>query len=230
MIGLLTVLASAGAAESPLAEGRYVLTLHQASRTKVPVFGWTPSVTTSEVLVELERTAEGWMQSQQICEVRVESHGKRGHTTIPDAFVEALPDKRYPVTLEPGERGVRYTADLGVDHVGYDPSLTDEVPDDPDDPGVVDSDGDGAPGATVRVSVPLMGSGDIYVVQRASMRLDGVVGADGTVSGRIVVDELTQRTLDATHLMFKGSPRIEPVTADSWFTMRPAPRKRCEDL
>lgn len=213
-----------------LAEGRYVLTLHAASRAKVPVFGWTPSVTTSQVLVDLERTPTGWVQRHEVCDVRVSGHQKRGTTEIPEAFIASLPVKKYAVQLEPSDVGWRYRADLGMDHVGYDPSLTDEVPRKPGDRGVIDGDADGNPGVTVRLSVPLVGKADVYVVQRASMKLTGTIAADGSVRGQVMVDDFAQYTLAATHWMFKGSPRIESVPEDSWFFLRPAAGARCSEL
>jgi len=233
VIAMLLAIGALAAEAEPdrgLAEGRYVMTIHAASRTRVPVLGWTPSVTVSDMIVEVRRSEGGWSQRQQVCDVRVESHQKRGTTTIPDAFVAALPAKRYPVAVARGPEGWTYRADLGVDHVGYDPEVTDEVPSDVDDPGVIDSDNDGFPGATVRLSVPVFGDADLYVAQRGSMELVGTIGPDGGVRGRVVVDQLEQRTLGATHWMFKGSPRIEPVAEESWFTMRPAPDAACDDL
>lgn len=226
MIGLFVGLAAAG--EPALAEGRYRLTLHSASRAKVPVLGWTPSVTTSVLLVELSRAGDGWVQAHQVCDVRMSGPDGRSRTTIPDAFVAALPDKRYPVALRPDEGALRYVADLGVDHVGYDPALTDELPEDAEDVGVIDADGDGMPGVTVQVTAPVAGSADVYVVQRGSMRLVGEVADDGTVSGRIEVDVLEQRTLGASKWMFGGSPEIRPVPEDSWFTMAPTSDTRCD--
>lgn len=230
MMGVLASMVAMGATEPALSPGRYVLTLHSAARARVPVFGWTPSVTTSQVIVDLQETSDGWVQRHEVCDVRVEGHKKRGQTTIPDAFIESLPVKRYAVTLSRAEGGWSYAADLGVDHVGYDPSLTSEVPRKPTDAGVIDGDSDGFPGVTVRLSVPLIGKADVYVVQRASMRLYGTIAVDGSVTGRIEVDDLDQRTLSASHWMFKGSPEIEPLPDESWFSMRPAPQARCADL
>ncbi|MEN0063665.1 MAG: hypothetical protein AAGA48_16050 [Myxococcota bacterium] len=230
MIAVLTSLVATAETAPSLNEGRYLMTLHAATQARVPVFGWTPSVTTSQVVVELSRTETGWVQRHEVCDVRVSGHAKRGRTEIPDAFVEALPVKRYAVKLTPSGEGWRYDADLGIDHLGYDPSLTAEVPRKPGDVGVIDGDSDGFPGVTVRLRVPLVGSADVYVVQRASMKLAGEVSSDGTVEGRIEVDDLYQRTLSASHWMFKGSPEIRPIPEDSWFSMRPAPNARCADL
>ncbi len=232
MIGLLALWTGGASAETgpALGEGRYVLELHSASRARVPVVGWTPSVTVSVVLVDLVRTANGWEQRQEVCDVRMESHKRRGETTIPDAFVASLPPKRYAVELTSSEDGLSYVADLGIDTLGYDPTVAKELPRKPGDAGVLDTDGDGKPGVTVRVSVPLIGGADIYVVQRASMRLVGEVVADGMVKGRIEVDTFEQRTLAATNFMFKGSPDIEPVPEESWFVMRRAPGATCENV
>lgn len=228
---LLTSVALAGPPDTAgLATGRYVMTLHSATRARVPVFGWTPSVTVSDVIVDLTETEGGLQVRHEVCTVRIAGDRKRARIIIPPAFVASLPIKQYAASVSPSSDGLRFVADLGTNHVGYDPEATSVVPQRPEDVGVVDQDADGNPGVTVLLSVPIVGEASLYVVQRARMRLIGTLQPDGTVAGRIDLQEFDQFTLDATHWMLRGSPEIEPIPGDSWFAMRSAPGASCDGL
>ena len=229
----LAVLIVSVAAANDL-QGRYALTVHSVTRTRLPFIGWTSSETTSDVLVEIRDGDDGarW-QRQEVCDVRVSSRGASARVVIPDAFVASLPVKQIPIELTPGPDGtVIYRADLGVDDVGFDSALArGRVPRTLDDPGVVDSDGDGKPGATIRIEVPVLGRAELYVVQRGSMILDGALLAEGGVAGTVTLGPVEQHTVAASNNLLVSSPRIEPVSAESWFRLTPvAPTAGCNDI
>ena len=211
-------------------EGRYQMTLSVTTKARVPVLGWLPSTTVSTVLVDLTRDDAGWWQRHEVCNVQILANGKKARTQIPPAFVNALPVKQYAVSLTEGPEGWAYRADLGVDHVGYDPDLTPTVPREPTDPGVIDPDGDGRPGMTVLLKVPLFGTGELYVAQRGHMELDGRVAEDGTIGGQLLLSSLEQRTLWATNRLFRMSPPIKPVPQESWFRLERADGLNCVDI
>ena len=76
---------------------------------------------------------------------------------FPDKFVAALAKHTYPIQIERDAQGWRYRADLGVERIGYRADSADgKLPTKIDDPAVYDWDGDGHPGATLRLSVPLL--------------------------------------------------------------------------
>ena len=215
-------------------QGRYALSLHTVTRTRLPFLGWTSSETTSDVLVDI-RDGDGgarW-QRQEVCDVRVSSRGAPARIVIPDAFVAALPIKLVAIDLTPRADGtVAYRADLGVDDVGFDSAKAQgKVPRKVDDPGVVDGDGDGKPGVTIQIQAPVLGRAELYVVQRGSMILTGALLAEGGAAGTVTLGPIEQHTIAASNKLLVSSPRIEPVSAESWFRLTPvAPTAGCKDI
>ncbi len=208
------------ASAMPLQAGTHTLTIHSATRAKIPFFGWTPSVTRSRVLIELEQTDTGWIQTHTVCDIKIETKRIPVKTIIPDAFVKALPIKKYAIDVTETPDGFAYKANLGVDNIGMRPGAN-TVPSEVDHPDVVDMEKDGHPGATVLVKVPMFGMAKLYVSQRGSIQLDGTIGPDGTVTGRVLVGPTVQHTLDASNLLLKSSPPIKPEANKSWFRMQP---------
>lgn len=208
----------ASARSADVWEGRYALELRVASVARVPVMGSQRSVTRSYLLVEMERQAGRLVQRQRVCHVSIQS--PRVRMTVPDAFVHALVPREYPADVR-GDTGTRdYTADSGVDYVGYDPRLTGgALPEDRTSPGVLDSDHDGEPGATVVAHFPLFGQVRLFVAQRSHLVLRGHrVDAD-RVEGAIDVLALEQRTLGASNRLFNHNLSVQPDPGASGFTM-----------
>lgn len=227
--------AGAGAAWPPRGadawSGSYAMELRLASATRIPLLGSQRSVTTSLMLVDVERAGGGWTQRHRVCDVRVKgSAGVR--MTVPDAFVRGLAVRRYPAVLADGARGVRYTADMGVEAIGFDPAATGgALPSQADDPGVRDSDRDGSPGATVEIRVPAAGRAKLYIVQRSHLVLSGRETAPDRIEGAVQVLLQEQRTLGADPGYFARTPRIRAEASRSGFTLVRAPAVRsCEDL
>jgi hypothetical protein len=76
--------------------------------------------------------------------------------------------------LKRNQYGWQYRADLGVERIGYrNDGEEDNLPSKIDDPAVSDWDGDGHPGATLQLTIPLLPSGELYVVQRGQSILTG---------------------------------------------------------
>lgn len=214
---LLTVPAVA----SDLGEGGdYGMVIDVASRSRVPYAGTTDVVTRSLVHVRLSADdSGGWSAVQRVCDVKLLSDS-RAKTVLPDSFVRSLPVQSYAVNISEAGGWVRYQADPGATFVGFDPAVTGGVvPRKAGDPGVVDTDGDGKPGVTVRLVIPVFGAVKIYVAQKGHSRYVGAVTPDG-VDGRVDVVSLDQRTLGASFAPFAANPEITAVPESSRFTMR----------
>lgn len=208
-------------------EGRYAMELRVGSVARVPMMGAQRSVTRSILLVEVERRAGRLVQRQRVCDVDISS--PRLRMTVPAAFIRALAPREYPADVRSGAPA--YTADSGVDHVGYDPRLTGgTLPVDARSPGVVDSDGDGAPGATVLAHFPVVGRVRVFVAQRAHVVLHGRRTSDDRVEGDVEVRLLEQRTLGASNRMFARTLPLRPDPATSGFTMVRTRAAGCEEL
>lgn len=230
-LGVLGLATAQDQAPPPDVGGRYVMTLHVVSRAKVPVVGWVPSRTVTTVLVDLTRLGEQrYQQRHEVCDIRILSDARQVHVTIPRSFVDAMPDKTYPVTLERDDDTWLYVADLEKDHIGFDPALTGSVPERSQDPGVTDPDSDGHPGMTVVLKVPVFGRTELYVAQFGWLQVRAPVVNPARIEGRLEVAALQQRTLKASNPLFSLSPRIEPVPGASWFVLQRSPGASCSNL
>jgi hypothetical protein len=228
---MLSTLAASGDA-APLEEGTYAFIVDSASTSHLAVSGTTRSVSRSLSRVQLVRGEEGgWTATQQVCDIRVTSDSK-ADTMIPRAFVRALPVQTYPVQLTRKADGTwRYAADPGPSHLGYDPKASGGVlPEKPSDPGVLDQDGDGHPGVTVRLRIPLVGTVRMYVVQHGHSRFEGVV-QDGGVRGRVEQLVLEQRTLGSSFAPLAATPTLTPDPGRSRFRLdKVADERSCTSL
>jgi hypothetical protein len=205
-------------------EGLYALETQVVTTSQVPVFGKNRVVTVTRALLEIAPRPSGLGVRQRTCSIDVES-SSAARTVIPSAFVDTLPELLYDVTREGGQ----FRMDQGTQVVGLTEQLS-ELPRRGDDPAVKDTDGDGKPGATVRLEVPLIGSVDVYVVQQTRSVLTGRVEPGGAV-GRVDVLSLDQRTVGASNPVFKATPRLSPVDGEGWFSLRPVQRgTTCSDL
>lgn len=196
-----------------------------ASFAEVPVIGATRATVGSSLAVTLRRTVGGWVQEQEVCTSRVLDARKLVKTLLPDAFVDALPLARFPVHFEQDAGGWRYIADFGFQAVGW--SGVGALPAVAADPRVTDFDQDGHPGATVLIEAPIVGTGEVYVVQSGRTLADGRLGADGAIEGRLRVVDFGQQVLGASMSLLEHGPRVSPDDARSRFRMEPASGPGC---
>lgn len=218
-LGLFTRVAS-GQEEHILPPGIYRLEMILASITKVPIFGTSKSASKSISLVEIKRDGAGLIQTHKTCDFRVVDDSKFIKMIFPDKFVAALARHSYPLQIDNDGQGWRYRADLGVERIGYKSNGADAaVPSKVDDPAVYDWDGDGQPGATLKLSVPLLPDGELYVVQRGHSILSGKVVHQGRVEGSIEVRDFDQKVIGAKPNFLARSPEIVPDVKESRFVL-----------
>lgn len=95
------------------------------------------------------------------------------------------------------------------------------LPTSPADPRVVDFDGDGKPGFTVRVRVFGLISGETYVVQRLRQEYSGTVLSADLVRGTIAwKDEQVTLGASASFFLLSGKGRPDPDPNRSFFVLR----------
>jgi hypothetical protein len=209
----------------------YVLELHVDTSAKLPFFGWTKSTTNSTVLAVIKDTKEGLIQRHTPCDVQILTRKVPAKTIIPKAMMESLPIKTYGIDFDKNKETWRYKADLGQDHIGYDPKITKTVPTKASDPGVIDGDQDGHPGVTVQIDVMMFGTSELYVAQRGHLWLEGQLEDDGSVRGMVHMAPVVQHTMDASNRFMMASPPIRPDPTNSWFELWPVSDKTtCKDV
>ena len=206
-----------------LAPGAYRLEMRQVHASKFPVLGKTRTDWVSIALARVRQGESGMVQEHEICEVRFESGLPLVEMVMPPATQASLVELVYPVELEQDGDGWSYRADFGFEHVGYEPARPGAPPPKRgDDPSVVDSDGDGKPGATLHLDVPVLDPFELYVVQRGHAVLSGRVLDDGRVEGAVAGD-LEQVVIGSDPYFLKRSPKLEPDRERSRFSMTRVP-------
>jgi hypothetical protein len=215
-----------------LPAGTYRLEMIMASTTKIPFFGTSKSASKSVSLVEIRRDGSGAIQNHRVCDFRVLDDSAMIKMVFPEKFIAALAKHSYPIELEKDAQGWTYRADLGIEIIGYRANGADEkLPTKIDDAAVFDWDGDGRPGATLKLSVPLLPAGELYIVQRGQSILTGRVIQPGKIEGGIEVRQFDQRVIGARPGFLAKSPEIEPNAKESRFTLsQVSADSTCESL
>jgi len=216
MIAIVAWLAAAHATTTapppgPVA-GDYALVVRFTTATRAPFVGWVHADTITTSRVRLSEGSDGWAAEQVTCEVEIDG-GAPARTTVPPAFVASLSPQRYAIRT--GEAGRALRADPGPTWVGQQADGT-----------VLDQEGDGHPGATVWVDVPVIGRVDVYVAQHAHTVLDGQWTPAGAV-GRVEVITMNQRTLGASNRLLASDRPTRLVEDGSRFALVPIPEGTC---
>jgi hypothetical protein len=222
LAALLALLTGPAGAAQGLPPGRYGLELVVATFARVPILGASRGSSVSLLLVDLQSGTDGRLRAtQEVCEVEMRGAAERADIRVSDGFLGAQGRKSW--TLVPGADG-GFVADLGVDHVGFRPGAEDSpVPRRTTDAGVFDWDGDGRPGATILLRAPVLGDVELYVAQRAHVRLRGHALPGARAEGQVEVLRFEQHTIGSSHRLFDTSPEMWPDPASSGFTLWPAP-------
>jgi hypothetical protein len=213
---LLLLPALAGAAETLLPPGTYRLDMRLATETHVPVLGRSESAWTSVALVRIREEAHGLHQSHRVCAVQLDPGYPLVRARLSPGVVDGMVTRTYGVQLDADGT---YRADLGIEAVGFSGGGR-SVPTAANDPGVTDSDGDGNPGATVHLTMPLGATGDVYVAQRGRSVLRGRATDAGYVEGTIDVLLFEHAVLDANPQFLRAGAATRPIPDRSRFVLR----------
>jgi hypothetical protein len=232
LLGIWSTTALAEEATPPDLRGTFHLRMRTATDAKIPVIGTTRVNTTSDMLATIRLQDGRLVQSHQTCFVNAIPTRGIARTILPPAFIRALPIKTYTLVLTQDAEGWRYDADLLPQWVGYHPVLPEAaMPTDPKHPAIYDWDGDGKPGASVLLDIPVFGEFRIYMVQRSHARLTGRIENENKVTGQAIMMELSQRTIGADNVLFRTSPHIAPAPGPRAFELTRVPQgSTCADL
>ena len=140
----------------PLGLADWGMEVNVASTMKAPFVGRVHILTRSLLKVSMEEVDGTVRAHQKLCHIAVEDDMRVSETKIPQQFVDAIPPETYSITYD--EVSGAYHADLGPYAVGFDPEINGGLlPTKKARLGVVDTDQDGHPGATVHVQIGLLG-------------------------------------------------------------------------
>jgi hypothetical protein len=185
--------------------GQYRLEMRFAANTKLPWLGRAETFTTTTARVQVAHEDGALVQRHRVCDVRDETLSRWRGLSYPPALIDALPITHVRPVLTQTAGGLAYHADLGREWLGAAPA--DSLPRTPDDPQVLDSDGDGLPGVTLRVRL-VTGEAELLVAQRTRAVLLGTVVSPGRVTGLVEMREFAQAILAAKPRFLRFTPDV----------------------
>jgi len=222
-VGVLVAVAfvASAAAEIPDLSGTWAMVQVFPQIAILPIAGEVPRSSTVAQFVEIEQAGTSLAMHDRYCFTIVNDGTLLVTTEIPDAFMRSLAPTTRSAVLVAQTASLRFESSTYVEVRGAtldDPA--DPLPTDPDDPRVVDQDGDGHPGMTVRVTILGILEGETYVVQRVSYRLSGLVVGPDRIEGTIEWSD-EQTTLGATNPLLESNTvgTLNPDPAAHRFVM-----------
>lgn len=209
-------------------DGRWVFLQRTVTVADAPVIGKIYATTTAISVHDLVEAGGHLHGNGTLCSLTLDSGTSFVRTILPPALRNVLPKPKINAKLT-YEDGKLLYADapppvvLGAKVA----SIGEALPTQSSDARVVDSDGDGHPGVTVRVEGIV--SGEIYVVQRNVAVFDGALRVDGSFAGSIR-HGMSQVVLGATSSRLVDGPKSYPVDKGSFFRLAPLPKAAtCDD-
>jgi len=216
------------------APGRYARREILTINALAPVLNTQTVVSVSTyVLCEVTHEAGGVQVVSQVCDI-TQPQQMGVDTIYPDAFFAHLPAFTQQATGV-GPAGGPWTLALSETVYVMGAKLTnpfkDSLPDEAADPRIEDSDEDGKPGITIKLTGLL--NAELYFVQRNYKSLSGTLTADGKVAG-LLHDHINQTQIGTNDALFEGpgpQPKVDPDPSKSTFVMLPvAAGTTCKDL
>ena len=196
----------------------------------VPVLGTVRTTSSAYGLAVFARMGSTLTLTERACRV-VFDRSALGTTSLDDRAVQALAPATAPIVFTPMGGAWRWTRAARSVAVGWTPRMSadEALPMARTDPRVIDSDGDGNPGVSVRI-MSLLANGTVYVVQTQRSALSGDQASDGTPRAANDPTGSTQRTVGAsTNLLAQDIPsRVDAAPSNNGVTfVRLAPGADC---
>jgi hypothetical protein len=190
-------------------EGRYAhydviayqdVTTRRTMRTFIVSYGFT------EFRVEDGRL----LQIDSFCHAQQILNQVGSEAEFSDAATRAIKPRVQEVelSLEDGKWRLYRPSSPTLLGIAGDPDLP--LPTDPDDPNLLDPDGDGNPGVTVTIRVGDFLEGEIYITRREIYSNYLELNSNGNLYG-YVVDESEQFVIDASRRIFRQESNMEQI-------------------
>lgn len=186
----------------------------------VPVLGTVRTTSSAYGIAVFARAGSTVTLTERACRV-VFDRSSLGTTALDDRAVQAIAPATAPIAFAPMGSAWRWSRAARSVAVGWMPRMSPDeaLPTMRTDPRVVDSDGDGNPGVSVRI-MNLLASGTVYVVQTQRSALSGDLANDGTPRAANDPTGSVQRTVGAsTNLLAQDVPsRVDAAAANNGVT------------
>ena len=197
-------------ATRPDLNGIWAQKIVNTSLSKIPIVGRVTTVTTSYLRVEIDQDGEELRLDSEVCHLEIDSSQDSVRTIVPPRFVRAMEEQsRRARLVETSDGDAKFVAPSKTTTLGVrlrSPSY-ENLPSEPDDPRIVDQDGDGDPGVTLQLRGLV--SADLYVAQRGSDALRGEVRGNSIIDG-LVSWSSDQKVLGSTSIFVKSQPESRP--------------------
>jgi hypothetical protein len=216
----------------PDLSGRWAMVQALPALTALPILGDVEMTMVVTRLVDIEQCGTSLVLRDVYCATDMQMHPPVLESRIPERFLQSLHPAPRTAELQASDDGWDFLQPPVTEIRGAvlaDPE-SDLLPIDPLDPRVIDPDGDGRPGLTVRVTVAGLVSGDTYIVERLRFSLSGRVRDADTIIG-LVDWSSEQHVLGASDavLLLTYTYRPHPDAARHVFAMRRVgPEATCE--
>lgn len=215
----------------PDVEGKWAQLQVTTGISDVLIVGDVRSTTTALLILDIDQNGKKLDIRETVCDIRIDSTTKRVRTVVPEAFQRAASGLERRGRLVPTDDGFlfeeyRKWVVLGANLKDM---KKDALPDDEDDPRLVDADRDGHPGLTVQIRGVI--DGEVYVAQRSWSHLKGPIDGE-RIKGRIRWRS-EQSVVDSTSMLLGDSPPSKPDKRGShnFFRMRKlADDTSCKDV
>ena len=180
-----------------------------SSLSSVPLIGDVETTTIDTLLVRMVQSGGRVEMVAESCGMDTFGTSDAGQVRIPPSYIDAMEPSQRSAVIEPWDQGYRlrqerYTRVLGAELTDLE---NEPLPEEHDDPRVVDIDGDGEPGVTVLMDGLL--EGEIYLLQRSWIELCGAVLSPNRLEGYIRWGT-EQSVVDASSLFLESTPDSVP--------------------
>ncbi len=228
-LGIFPLQAQAAEPDPPDLTGKWLKEWTLTSTYRIARIARFTTTATTYLLVDIDQDGARLTMETEVCALVMTNSAPGFQPIVPDAFIESLPqaDRRATLTRNGTSWQITSPAVWNIQGVTLDDPGRDPMPDDPNDPRVVDQESDGHPGFTIEIEGPFGGS--LFLARRSWDSFTGRIYPD-SIRGSVQwgADEVV---LDATRRILRNSPETTPDPDRSSFLMIPiAPHTTCQHL
>ena len=182
--------------------------------------------------IDLVHAGNDVHETSEACSIAVPPVGEV-EVFFPTALVDGIPPVETSRTLDFNDVGAPYENldDPLVQVVAWHPdgnASNEPLPTDPTDPRVYDIDHDGLPGGTVLVDAGFL-DGEMYVVARSIMWIDGEVVSEDEISGSVEAAS-EQITLGASNALFEQTADVTQMPGSTFQKIAVGAGMSCDQI